>query len=67
MQIGPWTFRINAGMGVAGVLLVVGGWLFLAAEEADETRRTAGLGLIVAASAVYFGARVVMLVRERRR
>ena len=67
MQIGPWTFRINAGMGVSGLLLVAGGWLFLAAEPDDQTRRTAGFGLILASSVVYIGARIVMLVRERRR
>ena len=66
VQIGPWTFRTNAGMAAAAVLLVAGGAMFLAAGDEDTTLRTVGFGLIVASSVVYIGARVVMLVRERR-
>jgi hypothetical protein len=67
MQIGPWAFRVNAGMAAAGVLLVAGGALFLAAPEENRLARNAGLGIVVLSSVVYLAARIAMVVRERRR
>ena len=67
MQSSRWAFRVNAGMVASAVLLVAGGGQFLAAEPEAELQRTLGLGLVIAASAIYMGARIVMIVRERRR
>lgn len=67
MRIGAWTFQINPGMVAAMVLLAAGGALYVLAREEDEALRTAGFGLVVAASVVYLAARIAMMTKGRDR
>ena len=57
---------MNGGMFAAGVLLLAGGAMMIGPGRDDPVLHNAGLGVVILAGAVYFVARVVMIVRNRR-
>ena len=60
-----WNFSVNGGMVAAGVLLATGGTMMVTAGE-NRALHTGGLGVVILAGAVYFVARIAMLMRNRR-
>ncbi|MCE9636473.1 MAG: FAM174 family membrane protein [Planctomycetes bacterium] len=62
-----WHFSWNLGMVAAAALLVVGGALMVLPREDQPTLRTAGFGIVVMSGVVYFVARVVQMIQERRK
>ncbi|MHC5115303.1 MAG: hypothetical protein ACYTGP_12845 [Planctomycetota bacterium] len=63
----PVTVRWNRGMTVAVLLLVAGGVLVALAEDINSTLYRVGFGILVLASAVYFGSRIWMMTRKKDR
>ncbi|MCG3133074.1 MAG: hypothetical protein HMLKMBBP_00166 [Planctomycetes bacterium] len=59
----PFTFRLNAGMVAACVLLVAGAAILLAGGERWQTT---GTGVLVLSAVVYFLARVKQMWDARR-
>jgi hypothetical protein len=59
-----FTLRTNLGMGIAALLLVVGGVLAWLGDR-GTTLHQAGIGILILASAVYLVSRVAMMIRER--
>lgn len=62
-----WHFSWNLGMLGAAILLAVGGALMILPGEDSPTLRTAGFGIVVLSGVVYFVARVVQMIQERRK
>ena len=51
----------------AAALLAIGGALMILPREDQPTLRTAGFGIVVLSGVVYFVARVVQMIQERRK
>ena len=62
-----WHVSWNLGMGAAALLLVVGGALMVLPGDDTPTLHTAGFGIVVLSGVVYFVARVVHMIQERRK
>ena len=62
-----WHFSWNFGMLAAAALLAIGGALMILPREDQPTLRTAGFGIVVLSGVVYFVARVVQMIQERRK
>ncbi len=59
-----FTLRANLGMGLAALLLVVGGVLVVIGDK-GTTLHHAGIAVLILSSAVYLVSRVTMMIRER--
>lgn len=59
-----FTLRANLGMGLAALLLVVGGVLVVIGDN-GTTLHHAGIAVLILSSAVYLVSRVTMMIRER--